>query len=306
MTECNTTYQNEHTRFEFVNLIEELNACISIAEKMVSSQLVKESLLAFQHQLVSIKHHIEIKQCDAQTFSDMTSRLQQIRHNLPTQALSVAQEQLLGHCQSAAQLHLARSISGRLIHYLRQSASDCPAHQQLVVYVENLFLVLADLAKQEDDLYYQNHLVDQVVARCQELLNTSKKDHTDIYEEAWDIVCKARKQAQVEGIPVVITVVDQSAEVVMTYRMEDALLVSSDMAYKKAYTAIGMKMQSKDLAPLTQPGQWLFNLETMTDNKVVSLAGGVPIYNGDRIIGAIGISGGSADQDQRIAEAALV
>ncbi len=49
----------------------------------------------------------------------------------------------------------------------------------------------------------------------------------------------------------------------MTYRMENALL-SNDMAYKKAYTAVGMRMQSKDLAPLTSLA-WLYQLETMTD-----------------------------------------
>ena len=87
-----------------------------------------------------------------------------------------------------------------------------------------------------------------------------------------ELVTRARRNFEgLEIRSVVITVVDSAAQVVMTYRMENALLVSNDMAYE-AYTAVGMKMQSKDLAPLTQPGQWLYQLETMTDNKVVSFS----------------------------------
>lgn len=149
--------------------------------------------------------------------------------------------------------------------------------------------------------------LEQVVKACCQLLATSLRPQPiNIYEEAWGLVSRAREKAQELGVPVVISVVDATAQVVMSYRMEDALLVSNDMAYKKAYTAVGMKMPSKDLAPLTQPGQWLYQLETMTDNKVVSLAGGMPILNGATVIGAIGISGGTASQDQLIAEYALI
>lgn len=150
-------------------------------------------------------------------------------------------------------------------------------------------------------------ILEQIVTRCCHVLATSMNIcSVNLYDEAWDLVQRARDKARELGIAVVISVVDATAQVVMSYRMEDALLVSNDMAYKKAYTAVGMKMPSKDLAPLTQPGQWLYQLETMTDHKVVSLAGGMPIFNGERLIGAIGISGGNAEQDQLIAEYALV
>ncbi|HFI0429180.1 TPA: heme-binding protein [Streptococcus suis] len=113
------------------------------------------------------------------------------------------------------------------------------------------------------------------------------------------------KRRQELKVPVVITLVDAAAQVIITYRMEDALLVSYDMAYRKAYTAVGMKMQSKDLAALTKPDQWLFQLETMSEGQIVSLAGGIPIYSNGRIVGAIGISGGNAIEDQTIAEYAI-
>ena len=157
----------------------------------------------------------------------------------------------------------------------------------------------------DSSLDFQDRIVAKVLARCRELLAADSVSVKNIYEDAWELVRRACQKAEELGIAVVTTVMDQSGQVVLTYRMEGALLVSNDMAYKKAYTAVGMKMQSKDLAPLTQPGQWLYQLETMTDNKIVSLAGGIPIYCQGQVIGAIGVSGGDSEQDQAIAEYAL-
>ncbi|NQJ18668.1 heme-binding protein [Streptococcus suis] len=149
-------------------------------------------------------------------------------------------------------------------------------------------------------------LLQRIIQKCQELLE--KHDSLkpiNLYDHAFDIVNRAIEKAQQLKVPVVITLVDAAAHVILTYRMEDSLLVSYDMAYRKAYTAVGMKMQSKDLASLTKPDQWLFQLETMSEGQIVSLAGGIPIYSKGRIIGAIGISGGNAIEDQTIAEYAI-
>lgn len=162
-----------------------------------------------------------------------------------------------------------------------------------------------ELSSWEGNSELQDIIIQKVLARCQTLLDKEPVLFTNIYQDAWELVTRARRKAEELGLAVVITVVDPAAQVVMTYRMENALLVSNDMAYKKAYTAVGMRMQSKDLAPLTQPGQWLYQLETMTDNKVVSLAGGIPIYCQSEMIGGIGVSGGSSEEDQSIAEYAV-
>ncbi|HEM2548239.1 TPA: heme-binding protein [Streptococcus suis] len=149
-------------------------------------------------------------------------------------------------------------------------------------------------------------LLQRIIQKCQELLEKKDDLHNiNLYDHAFDIVNRAIEKAQQLKVPVVITLVDAAAHVILTYRMEDSLLVSYDMAYRKAYTAVGMKMQSKDLASLTKPDQWLFQLETMSEGQIVSLAGGIPIYSKGRIIGAIGISGGNAIEDQTIAEYAI-
>ena len=80
----------------------------------------------------------------------------------------------------------------------------------------------------------QDIIIQKVLARCQTLLDKEPVLFTNIYQDAWELVTRARRKAEELGLAVVITVVDPAAQVVMTYRMENALLVSNDMAYKKA------------------------------------------------------------------------
>lgn len=155
-----------------------------------------------------------------------------------------------------------------------------------------------------------NHLEDlifkKIVEKYQAALCQQEAEGTGIiYTKAFEVVQRARDKAEELGVPVVISLLDSSAQTVLHYRMEDALLVSNELADKKAYSALGMKMQTKDLGKLTKSDRWLFQLETMTDGKIVSLAGGIPILSKERIIGAIGVSGGTASEDQQIAEYAI-
>jgi uncharacterized protein GlcG (DUF336 family) len=100
-----------------------------------------------------------------------------------------------------------------------------------------------------------------------------------------------------------IAVVDAGARLVMFVRMDGALLASIDIAERKAITAMMVKMTTRDLAPLCQPGAPLFGIE-VTNGGLVTFAGGIPLSGGEgEPIGAIGVSGGTVEQDQEVAEA---
>jgi uncharacterized protein GlcG (DUF336 family) len=62
-------------------------------------------------------------------------------------------------------------------------------------------------------------------------------------------------------------------------------------------------MPTQDLAEMTQPGQPLYGLETTNNGRVVNFAGGIPLMRDGEVAGAIGVSGGTVDQDQEVAEA---
>jgi uncharacterized protein GlcG (DUF336 family) len=100
-----------------------------------------------------------------------------------------------------------------------------------------------------------------------------------------------------------IAVVDEGDNLVAFERMDGAWLGSIDIAQGKAYTARAFNLSTKDLAPLCQPGEPLFGLQASNGGRLVIFAGGIPLERAGEVIGAIGVSGGSVEQDQTVAEA---
>jgi uncharacterized protein GlcG (DUF336 family) len=119
------------------------------------------------------------------------------------------------------------------------------------------------------------------------------------------VVDAARAKATEIGVPMNIAVVDEGNNLVAFARMDDAWLGSIDIAQGKAFTARAFDMPTKELAPLAQPGGPLYGIEASNGGRLIVFAGGIPLVSGDRVVGAIGVSGGSVDQDQEVAEAGV-
>jgi len=106
-------------------------------------------------------------------------------------------------------------------------------------------------------------------------------------------------------VGVTICLMDLTNTVQMLYHMPNGNLVGSLLAPKKAWSAIAMKEPTKDINKDIQPGGPLYQMETMLDGKLVSFPGGIPIVLNDKIVGAIGVSGGLVEEDQAICETAI-
>ncbi|RKG92777.1 GlcG/HbpS family heme-binding protein [Corallococcus terminator] len=113
----------------------------------------------------------------------------------------------------------------------------------------------------------------------------------------------AKREAQKIGHPMNIAVVDAGGHLVAFARMDGSIFASVDISQRKAYTAISLKLQTRLLGPLTQPGAPLFGIER-NSGGLVSFAGGIPLTDEQgEFVGAIGVSAGSVEQDQQVAEA---
>ncbi|WP_289061052.1 heme-binding protein [uncultured Zobellia sp.] len=137
------------------------------------------------------------------------------------------------------------------------------------------------------------------------LFNTgvaSSQTSTDISnEKALQAVLAAKEKAEALEVSVNIAVVDAGANLKAFIRMDDSFLGSIDVAIKKAKTSRYFNINTGDLGKLTQPGGIIYNIE-LTNNGLVSFPGGIPIKNEQgKIIGAIGVSGGTIEQDHEIA-----
>lgn len=104
------------------------------------------------------------------------------------------------------------------------------------------------------------------------------------------------------GQPMNIAVVDDGGHLVAFARMDGAIKASIDISIRKARTSILMGLPTSVLMPLVQPGAELYGLE-QTAGGMVAFGGGVLIKDGAAVIGAIGVSAGSVEQDISVAEA---
>jgi uncharacterized protein GlcG (DUF336 family) len=120
-------------------------------------------------------------------------------------------------------------------------------------------------------------------------------------QNAQAVVEAARDRAQQIGVPMNIAVVDEGNNLMACARMEGAWLGSIDIAQGKAYTARAFDMSTRDLAPLCQPGQPLFGIQASNQGHLVIFPGGIPLQENGTVVGAVGVSGGSVDQDQDVA-----
>jgi uncharacterized protein GlcG (DUF336 family) len=124
-------------------------------------------------------------------------------------------------------------------------------------------------------------------------------------EAAQAVVDAARAKADEIGVPMNIAVVDDGNNLTAFARMDGAWLGSIDIAQNKAYTARSFDMSTKDLAPLCQPNQPLFGIHASNQGRLIVFAGGIPLTSGEDVVGAIGVSGGSVEQDHEVAEAGV-
>ena len=128
---------------------------------------------------------------------------------------------------------------------------------------------------------------------------------TDItLTQAHAVIAAGERKADELGIPFNIAVVDAGANLKAFGRQDGAWLGSIDIAQGKAFTARAFDMATKELAPMTQPGEPLFGIDASNGGKIIIFAGGIPLKDGDTIVGAVGVSGGTPDQDHEVAEAA--
>lgn len=122
-------------------------------------------------------------------------------------------------------------------------------------------------------------------------------------EKARKIIRAGEKKAKEMNLSAVFAVVNSEGNLIIEERMDNAILVSVEVAYKKAYTAAALKLNTQDLTALVQPGAMFYGLQS--DPKYIVFGGGMLLKVDGKIVGAVGVSGGSAQEDMEIAKACV-
>ena len=117
-------------------------------------------------------------------------------------------------------------------------------------------------------------------------------------EQARTLSTQVRQKADQMGVNAVVAVSNRAARPVLVECMDDSYIASYDVAVQKAFTVVSLKMSTSQLKPLAQPGGSLYGIQFTNEGHIVIFGGGDPLRNGDGVIvGGLGVSGGSEEQD---------
>ena len=183
---------------------------------------------------------------------------------------------------SSAALHVARTVVRRAERIITALAKQVPVREELRKYINRL-----------SDACFAMARLEEARAKDQEI------------EELKDTVRKVVETLGSIGVPVAFSAVDEGGNLLYFQRMEGTLLISTKVSQDKAYTACALKCPTCDLADVTKPGESLWSLHNSGDGRIICFGGGYPIKKDGKVIGAIGVSGGTAEEDMAVATYAL-
>ncbi len=120
-------------------------------------------------------------------------------------------------------------------------------------------------------------------------------------EQAQRLSAAVRAEAARRGVRAVVAVSDRSGNPVLVECMDGAFLASYDIAFNKAYTVVALQQSTARLKPLAQPGAELYGIQHTNGGRIVVFGGGEPLCSGGTVVGGLGVSGGTEEQDTALA-----
>jgi uncharacterized protein GlcG (DUF336 family) len=132
---------------------------------------------------------------------------------------------------------------------------------------------------------------------------TTDYSHTVTLQQAEKVIAAAKQKAEEIGQPMNIAIADSGGNLVAHVRMDGAWIGSIDISINKAFTSRAFDITTADLGNNSNPGQQFYGIHASNQGKIMIFAGGIPLKRNGQVVGAIGVSGGSGEQDQTVAEA---
>ncbi|MCL5411453.1 MAG: heme-binding protein [Patescibacteria group bacterium] len=122
-------------------------------------------------------------------------------------------------------------------------------------------------------------------------------------EEAKRVIAAAQKKAQDLGVPETVAVVDAGGNLVALERQDGAIFAGVEIAINKAYTSAATGYPTEGIGKIAQPGQFAYGIALTNNGRIIIFEGGVPLMRDGKLVGGVGVSGGTAMQDGDCAEA---
>ena len=284
--------------------IDESAAFIGAARALVKDKEIKNVLYKIQEKFLVIGAHLAsdkngiTKLKEKIEISDIEN-LEKIMDEYSKNLLPLYKFIIPGENIESAALHVARTVvrrSERKIVALKERDEVAP---EILKYVNRVSDILFVLARVVEDQEAVKHISDVIIKK----LNAYEKKNLLSLNDAKKIVEAGKKKAEEMKKDFVLAVVNSEGNLILEEKMDNAIFASIEIALKKAYTAAALKIETSELAKLVQPNGSLYGLHT--DQRYVVFGGGSLLKKNGEIVGAVGVSGGTVDEDMTIARACV-
>ncbi len=289
-------------KVECYGTVDEANSMIGVAYSITVHTDIKEILRGIQKKLFSIGAELASDEKGITLLNDKVEDSDILYlENLIDKYLEEVGKQtsfiIPGKTTTSATMHVARTIVRRAERRIVTLSKETAISKSLVKYINRLSDTLFTLARVEE----KRSLIEEIKNKVMERLNVIPNKNILTLDLAKKMARAAEEKAKEIGIPIVFSIVDSGGNLILLHKMEDALLASTDISMNKAYTSIALKMSTDKVAPLVQPGSDLYGIQWTNDNRIVTFGGGYPLKANSRIIGGLGVSGGTVEEDMEIA-----
>jgi len=124
-------------------------------------------------------------------------------------------------------------------------------------------------------------------------------------DDARVMMAAAEAKSQEIGVDMDIAITDDSGSLLMFHRMDEARITSIEVAISKAFTAAAARRSTRAYGEISGPGGPAFGIHVSHQGRFMVVAGGLPIFVDDQIVGGVGCSSGHPDQDEQVAQAGI-
>ena len=311
-------------RIEVYGTLDEVTSALGLARATTKSDDLCKDIIDLQGEFIDIMGELASGPYDEnnpvklpkgrvfRTGPEHVERLERMIDKLTAERIPYPHFVKPGGSQASAAMDMARTFARRAERRLVALGREEEVNPSLAKYfnrLSDLLYMMARIDEQreivrsvEDKLNKAGNEAGQKKAEPAKAAATDKTAPTTALSlaDCSRLLEAGLQRAAMVGVPMVMTVVDAAGDLMEFRRMDGALAISTELAPHKAYTAAAVRMSTHELAWQSQPGGPLFGID-VNISKMTLIGGGLPLKRNGKVIGAVGVSGGSVDQDIAVA-----
>ncbi|MCI7472383.1 MAG: cob(I)yrinic acid a,c-diamide adenosyltransferase [Clostridiales bacterium] len=307
-----TRVSKDSPRVECYGTIDEANSMLGLAYAQTDREYIRTTLRKIQGRLFSLGAELAsdeegMARLQGTISEEDVAFLEEVVDTCTETTGKQTHFVIPGVDPCSAALHVARTIVRRAERHIVTMSQRYSVRPVVARYVNRLSDAIYALARLQEDLVKEDQLREKVTCLVREKLDQQQTGQMPPFSLAnlQRMAGRAEEKARQLGVPVVFAAVDQGGNLMLLQRMDGALLASVEIASGKAYTASALKMATHELGQAAGPDGPLYSIEAVLPGKIVLFGGGFPYVVDGEVVGGIGVSGGTVEQDMEIARWAM-